>query len=337
MILKMLGNPRARAAISKAVGGEHFHAYIISGPVGSGKTLLARTLAQVLVCAEENRPCGRCRNCIKAEKTDLHPDIITVAKLGKRSIVVDQIRTVCEDSYILPNEGRHKVYILQDAGDMNPSAQNALLKVLEEPPQTAVFMLLCENPGTLLETVRSRCVHVQMEAVSLEDAEKRLFELFPESDAMSRRKAAMESGGIIGAAAAIMTGEQSAEVYSRPIAQALAEADEFALFVACLSLEKLSGEEIRLALFGLLAILRDAAMEKSGASRPLRAGSADVSRALAKRYSSKTLLQLCHEIQAAHTRAVLYLRPGNMLARLAAELYTVSSGQRRGDTSKSAF
>jgi hypothetical protein len=94
----------------------------------------------------------------------IHPDVTVVERLpnekGKlrRELTVDQIRAVAADAYIMPSEAERKVTIIRDAGDMNANAQNAFLKLLEEPPRHAAFLLCAENPAQLLPTVRSRCV-----------------------------------------------------------------------------------------------------------------------------------------------------------------------------------
>ena len=130
----------------------------------------ACALARTKLCAAPDpaqRPCGVCRDCRKAEK-GIHPDIITVARLtdekGKprREIYVDQIRDVAADAVVLPNEAECKVYIIRDADTMNAAAQNALLKVLEEPPRFVSFLLVAASASALLETVRSRCVTVHV-------------------------------------------------------------------------------------------------------------------------------------------------------------------------------
>lgn len=88
----------------------------------------------------------------------MHPDLIRIMpEEEKRDISVDQIRALRADAYIRPNEGKRKVYIIEPADSMNQWAQNALLKVLEDGPQYAAFLLLAVEPGALLETVRSRC------------------------------------------------------------------------------------------------------------------------------------------------------------------------------------
>lgn len=138
------------------------HAYIIVSDPEDGYAA-ARSLAQTMLCtAEGARPCGRCPNCRKAEK-GIHPDIITVARQTddrgkpKREIYVEQIRDIVSDAAVMPNEADTKVYILRDAGTMNAAAQNALLKILEEPPRFVAFILITDAAEALLETVRSRC------------------------------------------------------------------------------------------------------------------------------------------------------------------------------------
>lgn len=141
------------------------HAYAVIAPPEEGYQA-ALKLAQALVCSEprqDGSSCGCCGNCRKAEK-GIHPDILTVTRQPddkgrqRREIVVDQIRGIVSDAAVLPNEADRKVYVIRDAGTMNTAAQNALLKILEEPPRFVAFVLVAEAANTLLETVRSRCV-----------------------------------------------------------------------------------------------------------------------------------------------------------------------------------
>ena len=133
------------------------HAYLITGGREESRRACAQQLAAAYLCEGEQPPCGRCRHCRKAA-VGAHPDLtnITLAE-GKREITVDQARTLRTDAYIRPNEGKRKVYVIDPADSMNPTAQNALLKVLEEGPQYAAFLLVAGEPGRLLETIRSRC------------------------------------------------------------------------------------------------------------------------------------------------------------------------------------
>lgn len=144
--------------LPRLAGGTLGHAFIVSGPTGSGKHTLASILARAMVCSGQGtKPCGSCPACKKA-LAGIHPDIVTIAPLeDKKAINVDQVRQMRADAYIRPNEAPRKVYILEQTEQMRDEAQNAMLKLLEEGPAYAAFLLLTDNPGSLLITVRSRC------------------------------------------------------------------------------------------------------------------------------------------------------------------------------------
>ena len=133
------------------------HAYLITGGSGESQGALIRRLTAAYLCEGERPPCEQCRACRKVS-ADIHPDVShTGPAPDKREITGDQIRALRSDAYIRPNEGRRKVYVIAPADAMNPAAQNALLKVLEEGPDYAAFLLDAAQPGKLLDTVRSRC------------------------------------------------------------------------------------------------------------------------------------------------------------------------------------
>lgn len=155
------------------------HAYIVASPAEDERLRAAARLAAELVCASEGeRPCGSCRHCKKAA-AGVHPDIITVERetdsKGKkvRELRVDQIRRIIADAYIKPNEAERKVYLLPEADSMNISAQNALLKLLEEPPGGVCLILCAENSARLSETVVSRCQELSINAETETDIESR--------------------------------------------------------------------------------------------------------------------------------------------------------------------
>lgn len=160
----LTGNERLKKQLSQQERGRGLsHAYIISGPAGSGKHALARQLAAAMLCTGQGeRPCGRCAACLKTAK-GIHPDVTSVTgpEAGK-PITVDRVRALRADAYIRPNEGERKVYLLEEADKMNSSAQNAMLKLLEEGPPYAAFLLIAGNAGGLLQTVCSRCEELSL-------------------------------------------------------------------------------------------------------------------------------------------------------------------------------
>jgi len=144
------------------------HAYIVSSASRELALQTAETIAAAAVCSAENKPCELCRDCRKA-RAGIHPDITHVLRElsgeGKPRpfIRVDQIRLMARDAHILPNEAQRKVYIIDEAELIqNPAGQNAALKLFEEPPAGAVFVLCTTNAALLLETVRSRCIELEI-------------------------------------------------------------------------------------------------------------------------------------------------------------------------------
>jgi hypothetical protein len=149
--------PEVQQALTAAyAAGRIPHALIFEG--AAERTLaLAKHLAQAAVCtAPQERPCGHCPGCVKAQAGS-HPDI-TMAGGGEagRSFHKDEIALLRRNAYIRPNEAAGRVFILQNAQNLSPQAQNALLKILEEPPAGVQFFLTCDRASSLLDTVRSR-------------------------------------------------------------------------------------------------------------------------------------------------------------------------------------
>jgi DNA polymerase III delta prime subunit len=138
------------------------HAYILTGGGQDSRRDLARRLTAAYLCENTPAPCGHCRHCEKVLR-GIHPDVFTLSPAeGKREISADAARTLRADAYIRPNEASRKVYLIDPADALNQVAQNALLKVLEDGPAYAAFLLLTAQPGQLLETVRSRCETISL-------------------------------------------------------------------------------------------------------------------------------------------------------------------------------
>ena len=146
--------------------GKVSHAYIINGEKSSGKEFIAKIFAMTLQCEQGGvEPCNECRSC-KQSLSKNQPDIIYVSHEKPNSIGVDDIRAqVNNDVAIKPYSSKYKVYIMNEAEKMTPQAQNAILKTLEEPPAYAVIILLVSNINTLLPTILSRCVVLNMKPV----------------------------------------------------------------------------------------------------------------------------------------------------------------------------
>lgn len=164
------GNAAAKTLLSAAVdSGRLPHALLIEGPTGSGKRMLAHLVAKAAVCTADEKPCCVCAQCRKAETG--HADITLLQGDGSaKSLSVATIRELREQAAVVPNEATHKVAILADADCMNIQAQNALLKILEEPPPYMLFILTAKSRTAFLPTVQSRCVCVSVLGVTEQEA-----------------------------------------------------------------------------------------------------------------------------------------------------------------------
>ena len=156
----IVGHGRVVAALRRAVVEERpHHAYLLLGPQGIGKALLAQTFTRSLLCdsPQADRPCGNCAPCGKV-LAGSHPDAWAEVPSGKsNTITSDQITELQRRLSYRKLEGRYRVIIIDGAGTMNTQAQNKLLKTLEEPPPETILVLCALHPTQLLVTVRSRC------------------------------------------------------------------------------------------------------------------------------------------------------------------------------------
>ena len=153
------------------------HAYIINGERNSGKEFIAKVFSATLQCEKgETEPCMECHSCKQALSRN-HPDIIFVSHEKPNTISVEDIRTqINNDIVIKPYSSPRKIYIINEGEKMTVQAQNAILKTLEEPPEYAVILILTSNVDTLLPTVLSRCVVLNMKPVSDDKVKKFLME-----------------------------------------------------------------------------------------------------------------------------------------------------------------
>jgi len=150
-------------------------AYIFEGPEGLNIIESAKLFAAALTCKNrESAPCGSCENC-NLSYAGTNPDIVFIGLEDKKSIGVDKIRDMSKDVYVKPFEAENKVYIIEEGGALTDEAQNAMLKILEEPPEYAVFIIITASSSKLLPTVASRCTKVRFTPLS-EDKMRRYIE-----------------------------------------------------------------------------------------------------------------------------------------------------------------
>lgn len=226
----------------------------------------AKFIASCLVCRGENKPCNNCPDCEKAEK-NAHPDIfVTDGMKGKsKSFTVDAVREIRSDAFIVPNESDKKIYILKNGQNMNEQAQNAILKILEEPPSYVFFIIVTTSKSTMLETVLSR-----VSSYSLSGGE---------NEASDKEREALRS-----------------------FVSALLHVDELKLMEATAVFQK-DSRFAREVLALLTEVFRDALVTKSGFTRNFRF-TEEVNK-VSSNLTSKAILQLvgvCDELTASIDR-----------------------------------
>lgn len=318
----LAGNGSLKRQLSAQCSGRGLsHAYLISGSAGSGKRTLARLLAAAFVCSGNGEvPCGNCPACKKVFG-GIHPDVITIGDDGK-DITVAQSRRLRADAYVRPNEAPRKVYVIQNAQTMNASAQNALLKLLEEGPAYAAFLLLTDNPAALLPTIRSRCEGLALSPVSGAEAEDWLARRFPGKNSEELRAAAAECGGVLGRAVDRLEGtaqDGEAVEAARTLVSLLAKGDELDLAAYCVLLEKWEREALAILMDRTVALLRDALALQAGTGRGVGPEELETARRAAV-LPRKTLLESIKVLESLRDAAEFNVGAGHLCGALSAGL-----------------
>ncbi|KUH66023.1 DNA polymerase III subunit delta' [Mycolicibacterium novocastrense] len=234
---------RGDAAHNGAVIGSMTHAWLITGPPGSGRSVAALCFAAALQCTSDGVPgCGECRACTTT-MAGTHADVRRIIPEGL-SIGVDDMRAIVQIASRRPGTGRWQVVLIEDADRLTEGAANALLKVVEEPPPSTVFLLCAPSvdPEDIAITLRSRCRHVALVTPSVDAIAEVLMDSdgLPEADA---RWAASVSGGHVGRARRLATDESARERRKRALGLARDAATPSRAYAAAEELVKTAEDE----------------------------------------------------------------------------------------------
>lgn len=164
-----LDNSRVRDQIKKILDSKSLpHAYLFVGQKGTGKTSTARIFAKAINCSDKKslEPCNHCRHCLSIDSSSF-PDVIEMDAASNRGI--EEVKKLIQETSFLPMSGKFRVFIIDEAHMITTDGFNALLKTLEEPPRTAIFILATTNQEKLPKTIQSRCVKVNFGKGSLKD------------------------------------------------------------------------------------------------------------------------------------------------------------------------
>ena len=170
-MLNIIGHEKVKTKLEKIIKADSVsHAYLFFGKEGIGKKTLAIEFAKSIMCNNSAKfdYCNNCESCLTFESGN----DFKIISPTKNVIKVDEIREFCNELFLKPTKTSHKVFIIDDADCMNEQAQNALLKVLEEPPLYATIILVTSNKEKLLNTIKSRVVDIQFDFLSGEEIKK---------------------------------------------------------------------------------------------------------------------------------------------------------------------
>lgn len=247
------------------------HAYMLVGPAGCGKKTLTEAVA-----AELARRDGAGEELVAKIASGHSPDVLTIPTEEKR-IGIDTVRSFVSTVYLTPNELDFKMYIFDEADRLTPQAQNALLKIIEEPPKRVYIFLLCQNPGSLLGTVRSRVISVNMQTFDADEIRAYLAENGGLAGADEERTdfAMKMSGGALGAVKELISpenGEFDAYKKAAELVAALSKKNRsvsYFEFLSSLTAFADSGEKLSLLLKYLTALYRDILSAQNSEEIPL--------------------------------------------------------------------
>ena len=300
---QLLGNPQLKENLRHSLSRNHIsHFYLISGPRGSGKHTLARLLAAGILCQQDAKPCLSCPVCRKV-LDNVHPDVITVEDPEHKNVAVKIVRQFREDMFVRPNEGSHKIYILPQ--ELGIEGQNALLKILEEPPSYGVFLLLTDNPEKLLPTVRSRCTELSLQPLPANLLTAALEKDFPQAQDADIAAAVRRSGGFYGQAKQLLADGEVLLPQTRQFLQAYASKDALHLLQILSPMEKWKRDQLLTALNQWLELLGEALACQTGSIAP-----GSLTRELCGRRSSRELTNAIAQLQKAITYAHSNVSPG---------------------------
>ncbi|MBQ3192610.1 MAG: hypothetical protein IJB59_03460 [Oscillospiraceae bacterium] len=296
----LLGNDRLKQNLAESLAKNHIsHFYLISGPRGSGKHTLAKLLAAAILCKNQKKPCLTCTPCRKVMEGN-HPDFITVEDPEHKNVAVKIVRQFREDVFIRPNESDYKIYLF--AQELGLEGQNALLKILEEPPKYGVFLLLTDNPDKLLPTVRSRCTELKMQSLPGELLRRQLRQDFPKVPEEDLEAAVFRSGGFLGQARELLKSGDEIPPQTEQFVRAFSQKDALLLMQTLVPMEKWKRDALAEILASWLDILESALASRAG----LQAVSAQA-RTLAQ---IRTAAELCSGVQ--HLRKALDYTQSNV-------------------------
>lgn len=269
------------------------HALILEGADEKTRLFAAKEIAAAMLCREAERPCGSCSSCKKMQ-ADSHPDLHIIKKEDKSSMIkVDAVRELKKKALVFPNESEKSVFIIDGAETMNPQAQNALLKIFEEPSEHLLFILCCKTKASLLDTIISRATAYSLgrDSVSAEKNDK----------------------------------EKKAEALACELMEVFVDESEVNFLKKIAVLQK-NKELFRLTLEQIKILLRDSLVIQSG-SKQLLSGKDETAKKLAKKLTARKINTLYKASQELYNSSVQNANQNLTITRFSSLFYSIKTGQ----------
>lgn len=289
------GNIKISEATEKNISalvdeGRLSHAVLLTGSAASDRKKAALAIASALYCTGggKNKPCGKCSRCVRIKKEEF-PDVTLISKDKDRTnIPIDVIKQMKRNAYLLPNESDFQTFIITDAESLRPDAQNSLLKILEEPPETARFILCAKDKSSILETILSRVEQ---------------FSLTEDSD--------IAAGGKIG---------KKAETAADSFLDSLVKGNEYSAMISLAPLIKDRNNFMDMAEKCML-VFRDALF--IGRTETMLSGSENRAKELRKKFSDKNLIKMTELFDKSSSDAIRNISMTSIINNLISECFTL--------------
>ena len=335
---RLIGNEETKERLGKAIeSGSLPHAFLIGGPSGSGKSTLANEIAAAMNCHMKNDatsplPCGEC-NCCRRIYEGNFPDVKRLnKKKDKATLGVEAVKDFREDMFLSSTESEHKIYIIDDAESMTPEAQNALLKVLEEPPRSVSILLLAKECDRILTTIKSRAQYIPMSRFDDDAIAEHILKGSLEARALKASDPAkfmgliMSADGRIGLAESLLNkrmSEQNEEERGEivDLIRAIGQKASYAEIHSALSAFPNKRAELSVSLERLMSALRDLIVIKYHAeAKTVFFPSADEAARLCGYISVRRLVSLYDAVNEAHELCSRNANVANLMASLCSKI-----------------
>lgn len=336
---RLIGNDETKERLCRAIdAGRLPHAFLIGGPSGSGKSTLATEMAAAINCLagddSSSLPCGACNNCRRIYEGNF-PDLkILSKKKDKATLGVEAVKDFREDMFLSSTEAEFKIYVIDNAECMTPEAQNALLKVLEEPPKSVIIILLATECDRILTTIKSRAQYIAMARFNEEEMESILLDRSDEARSMQigdkeRFKAViMSADGRIGVAQNLLSRKSSEENFEEftetvKIISVITQKSSYADIRGAISMLPTKRADLLVALERLMSALRDLiVVQYSQGAKTVFFPDAESTKKHCGRPSAKRLTAVYDIINEAHELCTKNANVANLLATLASKIKT---------------